>query len=52
MENVTTFFTHGFALHITWNGSIGIDQRGGKWFKEDGWAIHEGGVYRFKLTNQ
>lgn len=46
---MSQFFTHGFAIYVTWTGNRGRDQFGNIWEKRDGYAYDENGVYKFAL---
>jgi hypothetical protein len=43
------FLTHGFAIHVTWEGNRGRDQFGDFWEKRGGFAYDENNIYKFKL---
>jgi hypothetical protein len=45
------FISHGFAIHIVWNGERGRDQRGVIWFVRGEYAIcAENEDLKFKLS--
>lgn len=50
---MNSFHSNGFWFHITWfAGGWGLDQHGSKWMKKNGKAVHEHGVWEFKLPLQ
>ena len=44
------FISHGFAIHVSWEGDRGRDQFGNFWFKAGDFAIDENNIYKFKLS--
>lgn len=49
MENKSMFISHGFAIHVTWEGSRGRDQFGHIWVKANGYAQDENQIHNFKI---
>lgn len=43
------FIDHGFAIHVEWFGTFGVDQFGFGWRKRDGYAYDDAGLFKFKL---
>lgn len=50
MLQTSVFFTHGFAIRVTWQGNIGRDQFGDAWIRNNGFAMDEHGVYKFPVS--
>lgn len=46
----SVYFTHGFAIRVTWEGDRGRDQFGDIWIRRDGFAMDENGIYKFPVS--